>query len=304
VGELRLEVRDFADLTRWRWVLTDATGAFVVDHEVRLDAACWQFEAFADLLGYLHWQVAPDRLAQDEARIVADLGDWIGSQVLGPVADAMVKARPATVRVVVPAEAGPAEPGSAEARSAEPGSAEARPAGAQALLFRPLELAHVNGRPLAVQDVTLVMQPGPEDDGGPAAGPGGIPAGERLRVLGLFSLPEGGQPLNLRRERHSLVQLIGGIAAAGKAADVRVLQYGVTRERLRSVLEEDEGWDIIHISGHGAPGELLLEDAAGQPDRVTAADLAEMLDLARERVTLVTVAACWSAALTAAEQRR
>ena len=35
---------------------------------------------------------------------------------------------------------------------------------------------------------------------------------------------------------------------------MRVLQYGVTRERLRDVLKEDEGWDVIHISGHGAPG--------------------------------------------------
>ena len=51
---------------------------------------------------------------------------------------------------------------------------------------------------------------------------------------------------------------------------MRVLQYGVTRDRLRDVLEEAEGWDVIHISGHGAPGELLLETAAGQPDRVTA----------------------------------
>ena len=79
-------------------------------------------------------------------------------------------------------------------------------------------------------------------------------------MLGLFSLPEGGQPLNLRRERHALVALIEGIAAAGKAADMRVLQYGVTRERLRDVLEEAEGWDIIHISGHGVPGRAAAGD--------------------------------------------
>jgi tetratricopeptide (TPR) repeat protein len=272
VGELRLEVREFQDLTRWRWVLTGPGMAFVADHEVRLDGRCWQYEAFADLLGYLDWHVAPDRLAEDEARIVGEVGTWIGTEVLGPVADALVKARPATVRVIVPPEA-------------------------QSLLFRPLELAHVNGRPLALQDVTLVMQPGPDDGSNSREG-------NRLRVLGLFSLPDGGQPLNLRRERHALVRLITGIAAAGKAADVRVLQYGVTRDRLRDVLEEAEGWDVIHISGHGAPGELLLETDAGLPDRVAAGDLADMLDLARDRVKLITVAACWSAALTAAEQRR
>jgi hypothetical protein len=51
--ELRLEVRDFADQARWRWVLTGPSGAFLVDHQVRLDAGCWQFEAFTDLLWYL-----------------------------------------------------------------------------------------------------------------------------------------------------------------------------------------------------------------------------------------------------------
>jgi hypothetical protein len=270
---LRLEVQDFADLTRWRWVLLEeATRALLFDHEVLLDAGDWQFQAFGDLTGYLSWHVTPDRRLEDEARIVGEVGAWIGSQVLGPIAGALARNGPVTVRVVVPEAA-------------------------EALLFRPLELAHAGGRPLSVQDVTFVMQAGWED--------GDIlPVGERLRVLGLFSLPEGGRSLNLRRERYSLVRLIQEIAAAGKAAEVRVLQYGVTRERLRDVLEEAEGWDIIHISGHGTPGELLLETAAGQQDRVTAAELADLLDPARERVKLVTVAACWSAAVTAAEQRR
>jgi hypothetical protein len=277
VGELRLEVRDFAGPTRWRWVLRDRDGAFVTDHEVRLDAGCSEYEAFSDLLQYLDWHVAPDQLVRDEARIVRELGEWIGSRVLGPIAQALVRERPATVRVVVPPEA-------------------------RVLLFRPLELAHVGGKPISVQDVTLVMEQAPSVGVGSDGSAGRV--GERLRVLGLFSLPEGGQPLNLRRERHALVRLIRGIAAGGKAADVRVLQYGVTRERLEDVLTEAEGWDVIHISGHGAPGELLLETATGDPDMVNATELAGMLDLARERVSLVTVAACWSAALTAAEQRR
>lgn len=273
--ELRLEVREFTDLSRWRWVLSDAAGGFLADHEVRLDPASWQSEAFADLQHYVSWHAAPDRYREDEARIVAGLGSWVGADVLGPpVADALARAArrgPVTVRVIVPPEA-------------------------RSLPFRPLEIAHVHGKPLAGQDITLVMQTGSAD--GPA------PAGSRLRMLGLFSLPEGGQPLNLRRERHELVRLVHRIAASGKAADVRVLQYGVTRDRLRDVLEDAEGWDIIHISGHGSPGELLLETAAGRPDRVLAAELADMLDLARGRVRLVTVSACWSAAEATAEQHR
>ena len=218
--------------------------------------------------------MAPDRRVEDEARIVGEVAAWIGERVLGPVAAALAEARPATVRVIVPE-------------------------GARALLFRPLELGHAGGRPLARQGVTLVMQlAGDRDDVAVA------PPSDRLRVLGLFSLPEGGQPLNLRRERHALVTLVNGIAAGGRAAEVRVLQYGVTRDALRDVLEDGEGWDVVHISGHGAPGELLLETEAGRPDRVAAGELAEMLELTRERVKLVTVSACWSAALTAAEHRR
>jgi CHAT domain len=272
--ELLLEARDFADLTRWRWMLLDSeSGAIVADHEVRLNDKSWQYEAFADLGGYLRWHVAPDRRVGDEARIVGEVGAWTGSQVLGPTSDALVKRRPATVRVVVPP-------------------------GAEALLFRPLELAHAGGRPLSVQAVTFVMEAGTSDGLKPA------PVGERLRMLGLFSLPEGGKSLNLRRERQALVQLVQEIAVTGKAADLRVLQYGVTRDRLRGLLEEAEGWDIIHVSGHGTPGELLLETPAGKPDQVPAAELADLLEPARPRLKLVTVAACWSAAVTAAEQRR
>ena len=85
---------------------------------------------------------------------------------------------------------------------------------------------------------------------------------------------------------------------------MRVLQYGVTRDRLREVLADGEGWDVIHISGHGSPGQLLLETGEGRPDSVSEAELAELLGPAIGRLKLVTVSACWSAAVAVAEQRR
>jgi tetratricopeptide (TPR) repeat protein len=274
---LRLEVRDYGGPSRWRWVLTDLSGAIIADHEVRVDERSWHYEAIADLQYYIASYAAPDSYAEDEERIVAEVGQWAGSELFGPVAEALANAArkaPVTVRVVVPD-------------------------GAEGLLFWPLQLAYAEGRPLAVQDVTLVMETAGDDSVDQV-----IQMGSRLRVLGLFSLPEGGQALNLRREHHALVRLVNRIAARGKAAEVRVLQYGVSRDRLQDVLEEAEGWDVVHISGHGAPGELLLETAAGAPDTVTAAELADILGPARESIKLVTVSACWSAAVTAADQRR
>lgn len=89
--------------------------------------------------------------------------------------------------------------------------------------------------------------------------------GERLRILALYSLPPAGSPLNLRRERQMLRRRIQQLVGAGRAAiDLHIPQYGVTPDRLRDVIEEGEGCDVIHFSGHGLPGALVLE----RPDAV------------------------------------
>lgn len=270
--ELRLEVRDFAGLDRWRWELAEPDGGRVLArHEVRLDPGCAPYEAFLDIPGHVRRHAAPDQRVEREREIVREVGAWIGAEILGPVADVLLAAAPVVVRVVVPPDV----------------------PGARRLLYVPLELAHVDGRPLALRGVSLVMQVGGSyDPPEPAAG------GRPVRVLALFSQPEGSRALNLRRERLALTRLF---ADGGRDVEVRTLQYGVTRERLRQVLAE--GWDVIHVSGHGAPGELLLETDAGGMDRIRAEELGALLGEARG-VSLVTVSACWSGALTVREQRR
>jgi hypothetical protein len=135
---LVLRVADYADDTRWRWVLEipgdgeDVAGVFLADHAVRLDPGAPEYGGFLDPEGYLEHYAAPDRRAEDKPRLVARLGAWIGEHVLGPVGPrVLAHGTPVTVRVLVP----------------EP---------ATALLYRPLELAHAGGRPLALQDVSLV----------------------------------------------------------------------------------------------------------------------------------------------------
>ena len=281
MAELTMTVTDYASPSRWRWILTGPDGHLVADHDVRLDESSWQYEAFSGLYGYLRVHVVPDRRLQREAEIVAEVAAWAGREVLGPVGDALLEAArtgPVTVRVIVPEE----------------------PPAARQVAYLPLELADGAGKPLAIQGVTLVMQAGPRSQGTRKAA-----VGERLRVLALFSAPDGQRPLSLRRERTALVRLFDEILhVRGRAADLRVLQYGATRDRLREVLREAEGWDIVHLSGHGQPGELLLETEDGSPDPVSAGDLAGLLYLARERLKLVAVSSCSSAALSVEQQLR
>ena len=212
-----------------------------------------------------------------EAVLVAAVGRWIGERVFGEVGRVLAARAPVVVRVVVPEAA-------------------------RVVAFRPLELATVEGQTLAVHGVTLVMQIGDERSAGVKR-----PVGARLRMLGLFSLPEGGGggALNLRRERFELARLVHAVAAVhGRGVELRVLQYGVTRDRLRQVIREGAGWDIVHISGHGGRGAFVLEHPDGSPDPVSSSELVGLLAPVARQVKLVTASACSSAELTAREHLR
>lgn len=268
-----LEVLDYAGPTRWRWRLTGPGGRFLGDFEADLTPSA-EFEAFTDLHGYLRAFAAPDRRAASEAELVDRVGRWIGEVVLGPVGQALAAQAPVTVRLRLPAEA-------------------------RVLGYRPWELGWVNGRPLALQGVTFVSQIA---DGPMVAK---APVGDRLRMLAVFSLPIDADALSLRQERYQLTRLIHEIAEThGKAIELRVLQYGVTRDLLREELLEVNGWDVVHVSGHGLPAGLLLEQTDGSKDLISSPDLVDLLAPARHQVKLVTVSSCSSAALTAAEHLR
>ena len=181
MSELRLEVLGFKGPTEWRWRLTEIeTGAFIADHEVRLRRKDWQFEAFTSLSSYLDWHAVPSRRAESETEIVDAVGTWVGDQVLGPIATAVVERAPATVRVEIPEHA-------------------------QLVSYLPLELGYVNGRPLALHGASLVLI------ARTARKVPKAPVGDRLRMLGVFSLPTDASALNLRRERFGLGQLVRDI---------------------------------------------------------------------------------------------
>jgi tetratricopeptide (TPR) repeat protein len=274
---LVLRAVDVASQWQWRWLLSDEeSGRSLADHAVKLDPAGDDVVAFGDLYECARWRAAPDRRDEDEARVVARAGAWAGRVLLGEQVGAeIVAAGPVTVRVSVPDVLGH-------------------------VLGWPLELAQVAGVPLAARgEVALVYD---------IAAPDGIrkdPVGESLRVLAVFSQPDRTSVLALRRERYALTRLIRRIVARGNGAvQLRVVQYGATREQLARIAGEAPGWDVLHLSGHGAAGAFVLEHDDGSPDPVPAADLAGLLRPARPRVKLALVSACESAAGTTAETLR
>lgn len=265
---LRLEVLDYTDPARWLWRLTD-NGVFLADHQVVIDRNAWQFEAFTDLHRYLKWNAAPDRRLAHEADLVGQVGDWISEVVLGPICGTLATQR-RPVRVEIPQDAG-------------------------GLAYLPWELARFEGRTLAEYRVGFIIDQ-------PHRSLAKAPVGDRLRMLAIFSLPEDAGALNLRKERFALAKLVHEIAAVhSKGIELRVLQYGATRERLSDALLEGPGWDVVHLSGHGLPSGLVFEDDAGGRDQISSPDLVDLLDLAANQIKLVTLSACESAAVTAAE---
>ncbi|MFF7123262.1 CHAT domain-containing protein [Streptomyces sp. NPDC008240] len=276
---LRLEVKDWAGPSRWRWLLSGPGGEFLADHEVDLeapggrDAPGW--EGFTDLEWFLRWRAAIDRRLEHEAELLTEVGEWITEWALGRGVAQELARRPGPVHLVVP------------------------PGPGQMLAYRPWQAARVHGRTLAESKVTFVTDP----LGRPPTEK--RPVGEKLRMLAVFSLPEDTTALNLRRERYALARLVNDIAKTnGRAVELRVLQYGATRRRLEEALLEAEGWDVLHMSGHGLPAGLVLEDDTGRRDLIETDDLVDLIGAASDHLKLITLSACESAALTAEDHLR
>ena len=269
---LLLDIVDFSAENRWSWQLTDPAGKIIAFAKVMLDKETAEYEGFVDLYHFLKWQSAPDRARSDRSELLAQVGTWVGVNAFGQIGTEIVgraRENPVVVRVRVPYES-------------------------RALFARPFEIAHVGGAPLALQNVSLVFESADGTDANSSVV--AVHGISGLRVLAIFSLPTDAQALNVRWERHKLEQLLHSLRSDhGAEVELKVVQYGVTRDRLAAVLGDPRGWDIVHISGHGLPGGLLLEDSGGQHDLIGTGKLLDLLSKALPRLKMVTLAACESA---------
>jgi hypothetical protein len=162
------------------------------------------------------------------------------------------------------------------------------------LPYRPWEVAAWQGRVLGREQVGFVFDL--PDSRPPRTAQNGKPARQPTRMLALFSLPTGSAPLGLRRERHALQQFVRGLGQgqSPKAVQLRVLQYGVTRKLLATAVDDASGWDVLHVSGHGGAGVLVLEHEDGAPDVLDPGALAELLKPMRSPTMRISHSASWN----------
>jgi tetratricopeptide (TPR) repeat protein len=257
----------------WQWQLRDQAGGLLAQHGVRLDQASAGFELATDLYRQL-WllDAEPVRRRRSERELLRRVGAYVAAEVLGPVGQVIASWAPVTVRVTVPSAA-------------------------VGVLAIPLELADWGDGPLALHGTVFCYVPEAR-----APGPELPEPGSELRMLAVFARPETSSALGLVGERRALVRIAQDdpIARGRRPADLRLLQYGATKDSVRRSLGESDGWDVIHLAGHGSPGRLYLEDENGGPAPVEASELLDWLAPCQGRTRLVVLSACESGVARAA----
>lgn len=249
---LRLGIAEFDGPTRWRWQLLEAdSGVQVGDHQVSLDDGDDHYKAVM-ALGRRSWRRKAD---------IADLGDWMGATVLGPVAEAIRDPAWTVVKVELPAEA-------------------------EALLSFPLELARVQGERLG-KSASFIYELG----GGAAGGPYAL--GDGVRLLAIFCEDSKAKDSTLHVEHRVLDGVVASVRDQGVFPRMieRSRLFDPWRAGLRDKLQQAAGWDIVHISGYKLHEGLALPGPKRRRDRVSLADLVELLRPTRDRLKLVTLLA-------------
>jgi tetratricopeptide (TPR) repeat protein len=142
----------------------------------------------------------------------------------------------------------------------------------------------VTGKPLALHPLVHLYRrvPGAE----PVAIPG------PLRIVVAIAAPteSGGAVLDYERELRTVLSAVR--VARHDAADVRVVEYATTGS-IRAALAESPA-HVLHLSGHGVPGLLIIEDEEGLSRPTSAEDfIAEAIPPGR-MPPVISLAACYT----------
>jgi tetratricopeptide (TPR) repeat protein len=142
-----------------------------------------------------------------------------------------------------------------------------------------------NGRgPLALHPLVSVYRR--------AEAPGARQLPGPLRVVVAIAAPDsgGGTVLDYERELRNVLAAVR--AARQGAADVRVVPFA-TPAAIRAELDRGQA-HILHISGHGSPGNLYLEDEDGAAQPVTAEQFLVRAVPPGRMPPVITLSACYT----------
>jgi len=159
------------------------------------------------------------------------------------------------------------------------------------LLALPWEALRLDGQ-------TLALQPGVSLRRRVLGAPGSVWEAQAspLKILVAVGAPDEGKTpntvLDVERELQHILDAVEPRAQQGNA-EVRFLEVGHP-DQLQKALQQD-AYHVLHLSGHGGPGCIELEDEDGAPVRVTARQLVHKLQAARRNVPLVFLSSCFGA---------
>jgi len=118
-----------------------------------------------------------------------------------------------------------------------------------------------------------------------------------LKILVAVGAPEetltDSAPFDVEAAMQAILDAIGGVESAGRA-QVRILEVGGPQE-IEDALREDQ-YHVLHISAHGSPTGVELENEDGKPVPVDAAELVERVRAAGRPLPLVVLSSCAGAA--------
>ncbi|WP_136313625.1 tetratricopeptide repeat protein [Actinomyces procaprae] len=151
----------------------------------------------------------------------------------------------------------------------------------------PWEAMHVPGtrRPLALHYLVTFFRKAVA-----APTPRRVPGPLRIVVAIASPIEGGGGALDYQAELRAITTAVR--EARSTNARVRIVQFATTGEIRRAL--EQENPHVLHISGHGAAGLLVLEDEHGAARRVSAKELIEEAIPAGGMPPLICLAACES----------
>ncbi len=211
-----------------------------------------RLQGLFDLRDFLRLYVEEGRQADE----LAEIGVCIAEKVLGGeiFEKLWLSESPRTLRIQLP------------------GASEADNHLAAALARVPWEIARPGADRATLGERNLLVRV-VHDMPAPASAPLELAAGDDLRVLFVFAEARGSRPLGARQERRELLRMLEQEVYPQRRVVAHFLTHGVTRERLESQIRENDGYHVVHWSGHGHMNLLELAKPGGAADRISGTEL-------------------------------